>query len=126
MPYLCQVQGVTVQYFLITAMLWTASLSTNILTLFIFRRTPKELLALEKYYHAFNWIVPFAISVGIIFCSQPGLGTVYGDATFWCWITGNYQALRMYAFYGPLWAIFGFNALTYVWVGKIIWSADRK
>lgn len=33
-------------------------------------------------------------------------GHLYGNATLWCWVASDWDVMRIYTFYGPVWYVY--------------------
>ncbi|KAI8808837.1 hypothetical protein BJ742DRAFT_771618 [Cladochytrium replicatum] len=122
----CIAQGIWVNTFMLSAMLWTACLSVQVLLATRKGSNVASLQASEKYFHAASWGIPVILSLVAYFLKHDGKGDVYGDATLWCWITGPYADYRLYFFYIWLWAIFLWNLGVYFFVGYVVMSSQRR
>ncbi|KAI8813581.1 hypothetical protein BJ742DRAFT_788819 [Cladochytrium replicatum] len=122
----CVAQGIWVNTFMLSAMLWTACLSVQVLLATRKGSNVTSLQSSEKYFHAVSWGVPVILSLVAYFLKHDGKGDVYGDATLWCWITGPYADYRLYFFYIWLWAIFLWNLGVYFFVGYVVMSSQRR
>ena len=64
-----------------------------------------QLRAREPYYHIINYGVPFCIALAYCFIETAENGKVYGNAIIWCWITAEWDYLRIATCYGPAWCV---------------------
>ncbi|KAJ3086142.1 hypothetical protein HK102_013472, partial [Quaeritorhiza haematococci] len=126
--FLCTVQGAFVQVFVTSAMFWTAIISAQCLMAIMQQKPVQSFRHLEPIYHALAWGLPtlmVVIMYGVSF-RNPERGPIFGDATLWCWISGNWNIYRLIFFYIPLWLIFIFNLFVYVYVGKTVWLSTKR
>ncbi|KAI8903441.1 hypothetical protein PhCBS80983_g01382 [Powellomyces hirtus] len=121
---LCQAQAALMQEGDLSSLTWTAILASNLLLVVFFRgRTDtirKNELPLALF--AYGW--PLIFSLGPLFIKGPR-GKIYGDSTLWCWITSEYHEYEIGFFYAFLWAVFLFNLISYILVGRVIWTASK-
>ena len=70
----------------------------------VFRRyNAAQLKSLEWIYLCTNYGGTFLIAFVYCFISTPSSGKIYGPATLWCWVTVEWNSLRIALFYGPAW-----------------------
>ena len=65
--------------------------------------TTKRLKDLEVIYICFCYGLPAIPAIIFLFISNDQGVPVYGSATLWCWISSEWQFLRIAGFYGPVW-----------------------
>ncbi|KAJ3291044.1 hypothetical protein HK104_006363 [Borealophlyctis nickersoniae] len=126
-PFFCSAQGVLIQWGALAGVIWTGALATNIFIAVARRRMNiVDFKRAEPYYHIIAWGVPAAVA-GLLFLAQkPEKGPVYAKNTLWCHFSTPYDAFRMSAFYGPIWVVFGWNAIAYVTVGYRLYHSQRS
>ncbi|KAG4094804.1 slime mold cyclic AMP receptor-domain-containing protein [Neocallimastix lanati (nom. inval.)] len=112
----CKIQGLTIQFFFISSILWTAVIALNIYLVVVIK---KELCDIERYEYIFHILVwglslTLTIPLYILENNNTTLYPIMGNATFWCWITTKHGNYRMMFFFGPLWIVFFFNAFVYI------------
>jgi len=62
-----------------------------------------DLKKLEWRYILVCYGVPFIVGFTLCFCSSDSRGKIYGPADLWCWISPNWDFLRIVVCYGPIW-----------------------
>lgn len=68
--------------------------------------TTKRLKGLELTYICVCYGIPL-IPTFVFFFISDGEGVhIYGPATLWCWISDEWQVMRIVSFYGPVWCAF--------------------
>jgi hypothetical protein len=67
------------------------------------KKTTKQLQVLEPIYIILCYGIPLVPSIRFLFVRSPRMGPIYGDSTLWCWISYEWQILRIATFYGPIW-----------------------
>lgn len=124
---LCLAQGMVLQFSLLASILWTSSIAVNLLILFAKKVRAEQLHRYEIWYCFFNFSVALGIALSLVFWEpfQDGssIKGVYGDSNLWCWIVGTdnrYDVFRIGFFFAPLWVIFAFNFVVYVYVGVVV------
>lgn len=61
--------------------LWMFSMALNVYLTFFHRFSGEQLIALEPYYLAFNYGVPFIPAIAFVFIRNEERGHIFGDAT---------------------------------------------
>lgn len=62
-----------------------------------------QLKKLEPYYVSVAFGLPLISGLVMLGVREKGKGPIYGDATMWCWISSEYEILRLATFYIPVW-----------------------
>jgi hypothetical protein len=62
----------------------------------------KRLHKMELFYLPACYGIPFIPAFTYLFVRRNGQ-RIYGDATLWCWITSDFDVLRIATVYGPVW-----------------------
>lgn len=105
--------------------LWTLAMAVNVYLTFYHRYSASQLRSLEWKYLLICYGVPFIPAIAFVFTKTEERGHIFGSAvvscsttqemscisqsaslTFnklWCWITVEWNALRIATFYGPVW-----------------------
>lgn len=117
---LCQFQGFLIQMYVFRPLLrllfayhffrllpadayWTLAMAVNVYLTFYWKFDARSLRRLEKYYIMLCYGVPFVPAFVFIWTKSAEKGRMYGNAALWCWISGEWDTLRIYTFYGPVW-----------------------
>lgn len=70
----------------------------------IFKRWEVERLKrLEFIYAGCNFGIPFVVAVAYLFVNDSVRGRIYGPASIWCWISPEWEWLRIGLLYAPSW-----------------------
>jgi hypothetical protein len=118
---LCFFQGLGIQFSMLSAMFWTASIATHCMLAVSSNRPISQLSHYMKYYHIVSWGVPALITIATFCLQYTNLASgrpVFGNATYYCWISKDYIVFRMITFYGPLWVVFFYNLGVYIYVWR--------
>lgn len=83
--------------------LWTLAMAFNVYLTFYHKFGVARLKNMEKWYFLLCYGVPFIPAFVYIWAQSPGKGRIYGNALLWCWITPEYDYLRVATFYAPIW-----------------------
>ncbi|KAF3921420.1 hypothetical protein ABW21_db0202311 [Orbilia brochopaga] len=119
---LCNMQGLFIQSFLPSDALFIAFMALNVYLTVNFKFSTSQLRKLEPYYVAFSFGMPLLSGLILMWVRAPGKGPIYGDATLWCWISEEYDVLRLAVFYAPVWLIILITLILYVSAGKTVFK----
>ncbi|KAK6340952.1 hypothetical protein TWF696_009265 [Orbilia brochopaga] len=119
---LCNMQGLFIQSFLPSDALFIAFMALNVYLTVNFKFSTSQLKKLEPYYVAFSFGMPLLSGLILMWVRAPGKGPIYGDATLWCWISEEYDVLRLAVFYAPVWLIILITLMLYVSAGKTVFK----
>jgi len=75
------------------------------------KKTTRQLKYLEPYYVAGCYGIPLFVAIVFLFVKKEGKGRMYGPATLWCWVSEDWQVLRIATFYGPVWYLTPFSII---------------
>ncbi|KIW74285.1 hypothetical protein Z517_12225 [Fonsecaea pedrosoi CBS 271.37] len=122
---LCQFQGFLIHWFLPADALWTFAMACNVYLSFFRQYDASQLRGLEWRYLGACYGFPFVPALVFLFVGSDGKGKVYGDAVLWCWVSTEWNALRIATFYGPVWLIILVTMFIYVKVGVVVFRWRR-
>ncbi|KAK6351013.1 hypothetical protein TWF718_004190 [Orbilia javanica] len=117
---LCNMQGLFIQTFLQSDALFIAFMALNVYLTVNRKFSSPQLRKLEPYYVGASFGLPLISGIVLLVVRSPGKGPVYGDATLWCWISQEYDVLRLATFYGPVWIIILITFILYIAAGKTV------
>ncbi|KFY15561.1 hypothetical protein V492_01902 [Pseudogymnoascus sp. VKM F-4246] len=123
---LCQLQGFIIQMFMPADSLWTLAMAFNVYLTFFHRYSASQLRSLEWKYLVFCYGVPLIPALVFVFVKTEEKGRIFGSATLWCWITVEWNALRIAIFYGPVWVVLLITMGIYALVGKVVYKNHRQ
>ncbi|KFY91420.1 hypothetical protein V500_04683 [Pseudogymnoascus sp. VKM F-4518 (FW-2643)] len=123
---LCQLQAFILQMFMPADSLWTLAMAFNVYLTFFHRYSASQLRSLEWKYLLICYGVPLVPAIVFVFAGTEDRGRIFGSATLWCWITVEWNALRIAIFYGPVWVVLVITMSIYALVGKIIYKNHRQ
>ncbi|KAK4112822.1 hypothetical protein N656DRAFT_675842, partial [Canariomyces notabilis] len=112
---LCQTQGFLLEVFMLSAPSWALAMSVNTLVMFHIRQTagPDTLRKLAWLYCLPCYGGPFTVALTFLFLREPQSAPIYGKVDTWCWISREWQSLRLYGCYIPAWAFILVSVLIY-------------
>ncbi|KNE67050.1 hypothetical protein AMAG_12128 [Allomyces macrogynus ATCC 38327] len=111
---LCSAQGWMLQFSYTSSALWAAMMATS------------SYLVVKRWFHTVAWGVPLLLATVPLLVGAGDGERFYADATFWCWISTEWSAFRLYIFYGPIWACFLYCLVMYYLVGRRVWEVFRE
>ncbi|RPA83044.1 hypothetical protein BJ508DRAFT_207609 [Ascobolus immersus RN42] len=119
---LCKMQAMFIQWFLPADALFCSAMAMNVY-LTVFKKYPSSRLQqLEIPYIIICYGVPLIPAFVFLFIETESKGPLYGNAVLWCWISADWQYLRIAAFYGPVWVVLLFTFSVYLMAGRVIFS----
>lgn len=84
---------------------WTMAMACNVFLTFYYKFGAEQLRRLEIYYLILCYGVPLIPAFVFIFIKTQRKGSIYGNATLWCWVADDWDILRIAVFYGPVWYV---------------------
>jgi hypothetical protein len=83
--------------------IWTLAMACNVYLTFFYHYDAVKIRALEKWYFLASYGLPFVPALVYLFVKNHEGARMYGDATLWCWISRDFDVIRIATFYGPVW-----------------------
>ncbi|CAZ85293.1 unnamed protein product [Tuber melanosporum] len=117
---LCKLQATFIQWFMPADALFCLAMALNVYLTVFKKYTTKRLRDLELTYILVCYGVPSIPAVIFLFIQNSNGVYIYGSATLWCWISNEWQFMRIAAFYGPVWIILGVTIIIYILAGRVI------
>ncbi|KAN0099882.1 hypothetical protein V8E51_013657 [Hyaloscypha variabilis] len=122
---LCQLQAFFIQQWMPADSLWSFCMALNVYLTFYKRYTTTQLKSLEWKYFLVCYGMPLIPSVTLLCLNGKERGKIYGPAILWCSIGSNWQFLRLFCFYGPVWLAITGTFTIYIIVGRRIFQHRR-
>jgi len=122
---LCKFQGFLVQMFLGVDCYWAFCMAINVYLVFFRGYSTDQLRSLDVYYLLACFGLSFIPAIVFVFISSPSRGHVYGPAIIWCWITPDWDWMRIVFLYAIVWVAMIFAFAVYAMAGKVIWNKRR-
>ncbi|KAI6430931.1 hypothetical protein MCOR24_001736 [Pyricularia oryzae] len=113
---LCQTQAFLFEMFMQSDPWWSFAMAINVYLVFFWSTNPTSFRKHLWIYCAICFGVP-AVPAFICLFYRPGGAYIYGDAILWCWIDNNFNQLRIWTYYLPIWVCIFLSAVIYVAVG---------
>lgn len=82
---------------------WTLAMAINVYLTFYHKFDAQRLRKMELWYLIGCYGVPFVPAFAYIFARNKLGQRIYGNATLWCWVSTDYDALRVATLYAPVW-----------------------
>ena len=82
---------------------WAFAMALNIWLTFYRKYDAERIRKLEVVYFIVCYGVPFIPAFAYIFIKTAAKGRLYGNATSWCWVSSEWDLLRLVTFYVPVW-----------------------
>lgn len=82
---------------------WTLAMAINVYLTFYFKFDAERLRRMEVPYLICCYGIPLVPAFVFLFVRSQEGARVYGNAVLWCWISGDWDILRIATFYGPVW-----------------------
>ncbi|KAI9681430.1 MAG: hypothetical protein M1817_002714 [Caeruleum heppii] len=126
---LCQFQAFIIQMFMPADSLWTLAMACNVYLTFFKKYNQHQLRRIEWKYLVFCYGVPALPAFVFLFVKKYREGQeyrIYGNAVLWCWISKEWDVLRVAAFYGPVWIVILSTMAIYVYAGYEIFQKRRQ
>ncbi|KAI9823875.1 MAG: hypothetical protein M1832_002192 [Thelocarpon impressellum] len=121
----CQAQGFIIQLFMPADALWTLAMACNVYLTFFKKYDERQLRALEWKYFMGCYTIPAIPAFVFLFVKSTSRGKVYGPAVLWCWISKEWDVLRLAVFYGPVWIVILATMTIYIIAGLEIFQKRR-
>ncbi|KAL9069842.1 MAG: hypothetical protein Q9157_006030 [Trypethelium eluteriae] len=100
-------------------------MAINVYLAFFRGYSVKQLRGLDVRYLLFCYGASFVPAFIFIFISTHSRGHLYGPAIIWCWISLEWDPMRIIFLYGPIWLAIVFAFAVYVRAGLVIWRKRR-
>ncbi|KAK1759005.1 G coupled receptor like-protein [Echria macrotheca] len=123
---LCQLQGFLLEMFIQSDPWWSLAMALNVLLVFVHGANPR---AIRKWWWLYCLICyggPFALALGCLLLKTPTRPAVYGDAGTWCWISNEWNSLRIYTSFMFVWVCITTSLVIYVGVGIHLFRVKHK
>ncbi|KAL7796138.1 putative G-protein coupled receptor protein [Trichoderma ceciliae] len=122
----CQVQAFLIQTFLPADVLWTLAMAVNVYLTFYHKFEARDLRKIEPIYLICCYGIPLIPGLIFLFVKDHGGIRIYGPAVSWCWISSEWDILRLAAFYAPMWACIILTFAIYIRAGRTIYKVRKQ
>lgn len=122
----CQFQGGLIQLFMPADAFWTLAMAINVYLTFYYKFDAARLRRMEIPYLIGCYGVPAIPAFAFLFIRNGDGVRVYGNATLWCWISQDWDILRIAVFYGPVWVVIFVTFFIYLRAGRTIYEKRKQ
>ncbi|KAF4512690.1 hypothetical protein G6O67_000039 [Ophiocordyceps sinensis] len=122
----CQFQSFLIQMFMPADAFWTLAMAINVYLTFYRKFDAERLRRMELAYLIGCYGIPFIPAFAYIFIRNSQGQRVYGNATLWCWISPEFDILRIATFYGPVWVTILITFFIYIRAGRTIYEKRKQ
>ncbi|KAG6029263.1 hypothetical protein E4U41_000441 [Claviceps citrina] len=105
---------------------WTLAMAINVYLTFYFKFDAARLRQMEVPYLIGCYGLPAIPAVVFLFIRNSDGVRVYGNATLWCWISPEWDVLRIAIFYGPVWLVISATFFIYLRAGRTIYEKRKQ
>jgi hypothetical protein len=82
---------------------WTLSMACNVYLIFFHKYDAEKIRTIEKWYFLACYGLPFIPAFAYLFVVSSSGNRAYGNATLWCWISSEFDVIRVATSYAPIW-----------------------
>jgi len=105
---------------------WSLAIAVNVLLVFFHNADLHSLRKWGWLYCLICYGGPFGIALMCLLVTEPGKSLVYGGAGAWCWISEDWNALRIYTCYMIVWGSILMSLVIYAGIGfRASWTRAR-
>ena len=123
---LCQFQAFAIQMFLGVDVFWALCMAVNVYLALFQGWTAQRMRALEWKYFAGCYGAAFIPAFVYLFINTNSRGRVYGPALLWCWVSPNWDFLRVATLYGIVWVAIIFAFIIYTLAFTKVWRQRQE
>ncbi|CAD6563967.1 MAG: hypothetical protein ASARMPRED_002596 [Alectoria sarmentosa] len=119
---LCQFQAFAIQWFLGVDTLWALCMGLNVY-LALFRGWTSERMRRQEWkYFLGCYGCSFIPALVYLFINTNSRGKIYGPALLWCWVSPQWDFLRVATLYGVVWIALIFALIIYIMAFRKVWN----
>ena len=82
---------------------WTLAMAINVYLTFYHKFDAVSLRRMEVPYFILCYVIPLVPAITFLFVKNSSGQRVYGDASLWCWVSSDWEVVRIAGFYAPVW-----------------------
>ncbi|KAI1496202.1 hypothetical protein F5X99DRAFT_414320 [Biscogniauxia marginata] len=124
--HVCQAQAFMFELFMQSDPWWSFAMAVNVYMVFFFSANPKSFLRYWWAYFCVCYGIPFIPALWLLVVRGRDGQNVYGNATIWCWIDGDWSDLRIYTYYLPIWVCIILSTCIYIAVGYHVFQRRNR
>lgn len=119
---LCRFQAFAIQWFLGVDTLWALCMGFNVY-LALFRGWTSERMRRQEWkYFLGCYGCSFIPALVYLFVNTKSRGRIYGPALLWCWVSPQWDFLRVATLYGIVWVALLFAGIIYLMAFRKVWN----
>ncbi|UKZ65941.1 uncharacterized protein TrAtP1_007130 [Trichoderma atroviride] len=122
----CQAQAFLIQTFMPADVYWTLAMAINVYLTFYHKYDARALRRIEPIYLLCCYGLPFIPAFVFIFIKNREGIRIYGPAISWCWISNEWDVLRVAAFYALVWVCIVITMTIYIGAGRTIYKVRKQ
>ncbi|KAK0632721.1 hypothetical protein B0T14DRAFT_504965 [Immersiella caudata] len=122
---LCQIQGFLLEMFMQSDPWWSLAMAVNVFLVFFFAANPNSFRSYLWLYSLVCFGLPGVPAVICLFYMPTG-SKMYGNATLWCWFSDEFNQLRIFLYYMPIWMCIMLSNVIYVCVGYSVFHQRNQ
>ncbi|KAH6986954.1 G-protein coupled receptor [Ilyonectria destructans] len=113
---LCQAQAFLLEIFMQSDPWWSLAMAINVFLVIFHGASPASFRRYLWLYCLICFGGPLIPAI-VLLVARPDGQMIYGNATLWCWISNDWNALRIYTTHIPIWICIFLSAVIYFVVG---------
>ncbi|KAL7949284.1 putative G-protein coupled receptor protein [Trichoderma barbatum] len=122
----CQAQAFLIQAFLPADALWTLAMAINVYLTFYHKYEARDLRKIEPIYLMLCYGLPLVPATVFLFVKDREGARIYGPSVSYCWISHEWDILRLTVFYAPMWCIVIITFTIYIRAARTIYKVRRQ
>lgn len=122
---LCQIQGFLLEMFMQSDPWWSLAMAVNVFLVFFFAANPNSFRSYLWLYCLICFGLPGLPALICLFYAPNGR-KIYGNATLWCWFSDEFNQLRIFLYYMPIWMCIMLSNIIYVCVGYSVFHQRNQ
>lgn len=84
---------------------WAFAMALNVYLTFYHRYDIEQLTSIGKWYFLFCYGLPSIPGVLYVWVKNKNGARMYGNASLWCWVSTDFDIMRIATFYGFVWYV---------------------
>ncbi|OIW32768.1 hypothetical protein CONLIGDRAFT_679147 [Coniochaeta ligniaria NRRL 30616] len=123
---LCQAQAFLFEMFIQSDPWWSLAMAVNVVMVFFMNGNPHSIKKWGWLYCIVCYGGPLIVALVCLQLRAPGKGQVYGSAGLWCWITNDWNPLRIYTYYMLIWICILSSMVIYLSIGVYVFRVRNR
>ncbi|KAB5540272.1 hypothetical protein GE09DRAFT_969888 [Coniochaeta sp. 2T2.1] len=123
---LCQAQAFMFEMFIQSDPWWSLAMAVNVVMVFFMNGNPHSIKKWGWLYCLVCYGGPLLVALVCLRLRAPDKGPVYGSAGLWCWITNDWNPLRIYTYYLLIWICIFASMVIYLSIGVYVFRVRNR